>query len=57
MLANIFLYLPIVLPNGVTRHAVGYDELRFQPEIICNAACEEYLQISTYIYPVFSQMV
>ena len=43
--------------NGDTRHVFVYDKLRFQPEIICNAVCEEYLQISTYIYRVFSQMV
>ena len=26
-----------IFPNGVTRHVVEYDKLRFQPEIICNA--------------------
>ena len=31
--------------------------LRFQREIICNAVCEECLQISIYIYPLFSQLV
>ena len=51
MFANIYLYLPL------TRHVVEYDKLRFQPEIICNAVCEECLQISIYIYPLFSQMV
>ena len=35
------------------RHVVEYDKLRFQPEIICNAVCEECLQISIYIYPLF----
>ena len=30
---------------------------RFQPETICNAVCEECLQISIYIYPLFSQLV
>ena len=39
------------------RHVVEYDKLRFQPEIICNVVCEECLQISIYIYPLFSQMV
>ena len=39
------------------RHVVEYDKLRFQPEIICNAVCEECLQISIYIYPLFSQLV
>ena len=40
-----------------SRHVVEYDKLRFQPEIICNDVCEECLQISIYIYPLFSQMV
>ena len=57
MFANIYLYLPLIFSNGVTRHVVEYDELGFQPEIICNAVCEEYLQISIYIYPLFYQMV
>ena len=57
MFANIYLYLPLIFSNGVTRHVVEYDKLRFQPEIICNAVCEECLQISIYIYPLFSQMV
>ena len=39
------------------RHVVEYDKLRFLPEIICNAVCEECLQISIYIYTLFSQMV
>ena len=49
MFANIYLFLPFILSNE-------YDELRFQPEIICNAVCEQCLQISLYIYPLFSQM-
>ena len=57
MFANIYLYLPLIFSNGVTRHVVEYDKLRFQPEIICNDVCEECLQISIYIYPLFSQMV
>ena len=57
MFANIYLYLPLIFSNGVTRHVVEYDKLRFQPEIICNAVCEECLQISLYIYPLFSQML
>ena len=58
MFAN--LYLPLIFSNGVRRHIVEYDKslyFRFQPEIICNAVCEECLQISIYIYPLFSQMV
>ena len=46
-----------MLSNGVTRHVVKYDKLRFQPEIICNAVCEQCLQISIYISPLFSQIV
>ena len=57
MFANIYLYLPLIFSIGVTRHVVEYDNLRFQPEIICNDVCEECLQISIYIYPLFSQMV
>ena len=57
MFANIYLYLPLIFSNGVRRHVVVYDKFRFQPEIICNAVCEECLQISIYIYPLFSQMV
>ena len=53
MFANIYSYLPRIFSNGVTRHVVEYDKLRFQPEIICNAVCEECLQISIYIYPLF----
>ena len=57
MFANIYLYLPLIFSIGVTRHVVEYDKLRFLPEIICNAVCEECLQISIYIYPIFSQLV
>ena len=57
MFVNINLYLPLIFSNGVMRHVVECDKLRFQPEIICNAVCEECLQISIYVYPLFSQMV
>ena len=63
MFANIYLYLPLIFSNGIfvsicaKRHVVEYDKLRFQPEIICNVVCEECLQISIYIYPLFSQLV
>ena len=56
---NVCKYLfifPLIFSNGVTRHVVEYDKLRFQPEIICNAVCEQCLQISIYIYPIFSQI-
>ena len=56
MFPNIYLFLPQIFSNGVTRHVVEYDKLRFLPEIICNAVCGECLQISIYIYPLFSQM-
>ena len=34
---------------------VSMINYEFLPEIICNAVCEECLQISIYIYPLFSQ--
>ena len=55
MFANIYLYLSLSI--GEKRYGVDYDKLRYQPEIICNAVCEECLQISIYIYNIFSQMV
>ena len=57
MFANIYLFLPLTLSNGVKRDVVEYDAFRFQREIIYNALCEGYLQISIYIYHLFSQMV
>ena len=57
---NVCKYLftfKLIFSSGEKRHVVEYDKLRFQPEIICNAVCEECLQISIYIYPLFSQMV
>ena len=57
MFTNISLYLHLIISNCVTRHVVEYDKLRFQPEIICNAVCEQCLQISIYISPLFSQIV
>ena len=57
MFANIYLYLPLIFSNCVTRHVVECDKLWFQPEIICNAVCEECLQISIYIYPLCYQMM
>ena len=53
MIANIYLFLLLIFSNGVTRHVVEYDKLRFQPVIICNAVCEECLHICVYIYPYF----
>ena len=49
MFANIYLFLPLTLSNGVRRDVVEYDEFRFQLEINCNVVCEECLQISNYI--------
>ena len=57
MFANIYLFLPLTLSKGVKRNVVEYYEFRFQREIICSVVCEECLQISIYIYPLFSQMV
>ena len=57
---NVCKYLFIFTPNSLKwclkQHVVEYDKLRFLPEIICNAVCGECLQISIYIYPLFSQM-
>ena len=56
---NVCKYLFIFTPDFLKwcqRHVVEYDKLRFQPEIVCNAVCEECLQISIYIYPLFSQI-
>ena len=52
----VFIFI-LIFSIGEKRHGVEYDKLRFQPEIICNAVCEECLQISIYIYPLFSQLV
>ena len=57
MFANIYLYLPLIFSNVVTRHVVEYGKPRFQSEIICSDICKECLQISNYIYPLFSQMM
>ena len=55
----LFIFTPyfLKLVSNVSKHVVEYDKLRFQREIICNVVCEECLQISIYIYPLFSQMV
>ena len=34
------IFLAVVSSNAVNRH-VEYDKLRFHPDIICNAACED----------------
>ena len=55
MFANIYLYLPLIFSNGVTQMLLSMINSDFRPEIICNTVCEEYLQISIYIYPgIFS---
>ena len=43
MFANIYLYLAHIFAIGEKRHVVECDNLRFQPEIICNDICEECL--------------
>ena len=53
----LFIFTPYFPKWCHAQNVVEYDKLRFQPEIICNAVCEECLQISIYIYPLFSQMV
>ena len=57
MFANIYLFSPLSLSNGLKRDVVEYDEFTFQRDIICNVVCEGCLQISIYIYPLFSQML
>ena len=52
MFANIYLFLPLIFSNGVSRHVVEYDKLRFQREIICDVVCEECLQISKIYLPL-----
>ena len=43
MFANIYLDLAHIFAIGEKRHVVECDNLRFQPEIICNDICEECL--------------
>ena len=53
---NVCIYLFIfilIFSIGEKRHGVDYDKLRFQPEIIWNAVCDECLQISVYFNPSF----
>ena len=59
MFVNICLYLPLIFPNGVTRHVVEYDPTPiFSLNSFVIAVCEECLQISIYIYPlIFSNGV
>ena len=56
MFANIYLFLPLTLSKGVKRDVVEYYEFRFQWEIICSVVCEECLQMSIYIFPLFSRL-
>ena len=58
MFANIYLYLPLIFSNGVMRHVVEYDKLRFLPEIICNAYVKNVLEIlNLYLTLIFSNGV
>ena len=43
MFANTYLDLAHIFAIGEKRHVVECDNLRFQPEIICNDICEECL--------------
>ena len=50
--AYIYSYLTLfsqLVKNGMV---LTYDKLRFSLKSICNAVCEECLQISIYIYPL-----
>ena len=54
MFANIYFYLPHIFAFGENRHVVECDNLRFQPEIICNDICEEmFVNIYLYSTPYF----
>ena len=57
MIANIYLFLLLIFSNGVTRHVVEYDKLRFQPVIICNAVCERMFAYMCLYLSLFSQLV
>ena len=57
MFANIYLYLPLIFSNGVTRHVVEYDKLRFLPEIICNAVWRMFPNIYLFLPQIFSNGV
>ena len=55
MFANIYLFLHLTLSNVVKRDVVENDELRFQPEFICNAVCEAcFVYIYLYLPLIFS---
>ena len=47
--AKLYLYLPLIFSNLVTRHVVEYDELRFQPEVICNDVWRMFANIYLYL--------
>ena len=49
MFANISLCLPLILSNGVTRHVVEYDDLRSQPEILCNSVWSKLANIYLFV--------
>ena len=53
MFANISLCLPLILSNVVTQHVVEYDDLRFQPEILCNSVWSKLANIYLYCTPYF----
>ena len=57
MFANIYLFLPLIFSNGVSRLVVEYDKLRFQPEIICNAVLKMFANIYLYLTLIFSNGV
>ena len=45
------IFTPVFSHMVSTRHVVEYDKFRIQLEFICNAVCEQCLQISIYFYP------
>ena len=57
MFANIYLYFPLIVSNGVTRHVVEYDKFRFQPEIISNVVWRKFANIYLFLPPTLSNGV
>ena len=49
MFANIYLYLPLISSNGVTRQVVEYDKLQFLLETICNAVWRMFANIYLFL--------
>ena len=42
--AKMYIFLSTLFPKMAVKRYVENDKLRFQPEIICNAVCDEFLK-------------